>query len=174
LNHCSGFALCILLMLSSGCASQMSAVLDESQIEVEGSASFTNVESVNTLAAQGTALIHMSPSFQLGPRSTLVRRSTDDDTVTAFQIGAEARYNLSTEGDVLPFIGGSMGLIRASADDGSSSISETGFAWALNVGIRVPVTPGGFLVTKIEWENISISDFDQDSFGVFTGFAVRY
>ncbi len=175
MNHCSGFALCVLLMFSSGCASQMSAVLDESQIEVEGSASFTNSESVNTLMAQGTTLFHMSPSFQLGPRVDLLRTSADGVDFMQFKAGAEARYNLSTEGDILPFFGGSLGFIRRSFDSGSGfSDSDTGFAWALNGGFRVPVTPGGFLVTKVEWFNQSISDVDTDGIGVFTGFAVRF
>ncbi|HIG04373.1 MAG TPA: hypothetical protein EYQ08_01375 [Planctomycetes bacterium] len=174
MNHCSGFALCILLMLSSGCASQMSAVLDESQIEVEGSASFTNSESVNTLMAQGTTLFHMSPSFQLGPRVDLLRTSADGVDFMQFKAGAEARYNLSTEGDILPFFGGSLGFIRVSADDGITSGSETGFAWALNGGIRVPVTPGGFLVTKLEWQNYSINDIDTDGVSLTAGYAVRF
>jgi len=162
-------------MFSSGCASQLSAVLDESQTEVEGSAAFLNVDSVNTLAVAGTTLFHMSPSFQLGPRTSLLRQSADGASAMVFQVGAEGRYNLSTEGDILPFFGGSLGFLHVSADDGAGfSDSDTGFAWALNGGIRVPVTPGGFLVTKIEWENISINDFDQDSFGVFAGYAVRY
>ena len=162
-------------MFSSGCASQLTAVLDESQKEVEGSASFVNKDSLNTLKVAGTRLKHQSPSFQWGPRASLERQSADGASALLFQAGAEARYNLSTEGDILPFFGGSFGFINTAIDSGSGfTTGDTGFAWALNGGFRVPVTPGGFLVTKIEWENISISDFDQDSFGVFTGFAVRY
>ncbi len=161
-------------MFSSGCASQLSAVLDESQTEVEGTASFTNSESVNTLAVAGSTLFHMSPSFQLGPRTSLVRQSADGASVMIFLGGAEGRYNVSTEGDILPFFGGSLGFIRVSADDGITSGSETGFAWALNGGIRVPVTPGGFLVTKLEWQNYSINDIDTDGVSLTAGYAVRF
>jgi len=174
LNHCSGFALCVLLMFSSGCATQLSAVLDESQTEVEGTASFTNSESVNTLAVAGSTLFHMSPSFQLGPRVDLQRTSSDGDSLMLLKGGVEARYNVSTEGDILPFFGGALGFVYQSFDIGNLSDSDTGLAWALNGGVRVPVTPGGFLVTKVEWFNQSISDVDTDGIGVFAGYSVRF
>jgi hypothetical protein len=150
----------------------MSAVLDESQTEVEGSAAFINQDSTNTIAAQGTALFHISPSFQLGPHVEYVAVFTDGGDVSAFVVGAEARYNLDTEGDILPFVGGSLNLVRVSFDDGFDD--EFGIAYTLNGGIRVPVSPGAFMVTKLQFTAVSIDDVDTDNFGVFAGYAVRF
>ena len=161
-------------MFGSGCASQLSAVLDESQKEQEATFAFLNQDGSNAIAVQSTTLFHMSPSFQLGPRLSYQELTGGGTSISALVAGAEARLNLKTEGEMLPFVGGSVNLVRVSADDGFAEASETGIAYTLNGGIRVPVSPGAFMVTKLQFTAASINDVDQDNFGVFAGYAVRF
>jgi hypothetical protein len=168
-----GFALCVALLVVSGCASQRSAVLDESQQEYQGAFSFINQDSVNLVQVQGTALFHMSPSFQLGPKVSYTGIHSPDVTLDTIGVGVEARVNLKTEGDFLPFIGGSLTLEMVGVD-GIDDDPLTGFGYDIHAGIRVPVSPGAFIVTKLQFSAVSIDDVDTDNIGVFAGFAVRY
>lgn len=167
-----GLTVCIILLVASGCASQQelqTAILDESQNEFEFAASILNQDSITTLSSQATALYHISPEFQLGYGADLVYIDAPDGSLSSTGAGAEARYNLQTEGQFLPFIGGSLRYVSIRLDD----VSEFGFGYALNGGFRVPMTPAAFLVMKLQYTAVSIDDYEGDNFGLFVGISVR-
>ena len=159
--------------VSIGCSTPIEVVLDPVQKEATGSFSYVSADGVQTFISQGSTLFHVSPEVQVGPRVALV--VVDDGiSVSQFVVGGEARYNLKTEGDFLPFVGGSLNFVKVTADDGLGSESETGFNYTLNVGGRTPLSPGAYLVTQLQYSNTDIANEEFDNFGVFAGYAVRY
>jgi hypothetical protein len=170
----------MVLMFFSGCMATATVILDPEQEEYEGTFSFQSVNESSELQVRGMTLWHLEPKFQLGPSVTVLEQRGGGQRTSFSTIAAEGRYNFSTEGDQLPFVGGSLGIVTVVHDDGGSEPDvERGSVGTFNVGTRLPISPSAFVVLKLQYTKyvFRINDFSSDiteSTGVFAGYAVRF
>lgn len=160
------------LCFSIGCSSTPIVVdLNEDHRELEGRLSYVSQDGDNQIIGEGTYLVHISPTTQVGPILGYASQKVDGFSSDLFIGGLEIRENLKTSGAIIPFVGANFSLIKASNDDNTGL---NGNAFQIFAGGRTPLSDSAFLVTKVAYSKVSAGNDDQDNISTQVGLSVRY